>query len=211
MGNNNHKDLTWQAPQQARQSPTPASASEAAGDEQLAALRARIQEKRKKLLKLKQGEQSNEAAGGDNSGGATAKVRKDDETSNAELAAKNALRFSTSNTNQTLNKLLPSDLKAQSNSMSDSGGWSTPVNSGQSTPVDSGEEDVDEELDVRHLSNARSLVGTCKSMCPDEELVRREWRGHSVVGNHQSGRIASQGMDAVQYGRKVISEIGCQF
>jgi len=177
MGNNNNKDLTWQAGQQARQSPTPSSASEAAGDEQLAALRARIQEKRKKLLKLKQGEQSNEATGGDNSGGATTEVRKDDETSNAELAAKNALRFSTSNTNQTLNKLLPSDLKAQSNTTSDSGGWSTPANSGQSTPVDSGEEDVDEELDVRHLSNARSLVGTCKSMCPDEELVRREREG----------------------------------
>ena len=177
---NNHKDLTRQAGQQARQSHTPASSLEAAGDEQLAALRARIQEKRK-IFKLKQGEQSNKVSWSNNIGGAaggmTTKVKKDDKTSNVILATKNALRFSTSNTNKTLNKLLPSDLKALDNNIDGSGGWSTPVNTGQSMPVDSGEGDMNDELDIRHLSNARSLVWTCKSMCPDEELARREQEG----------------------------------
>ena len=73
------------------------------GDEQLAQLRAKIQEKKKKLLKLKHTEQA---------------PAKDQDTSNAnaELAAKNALRFSTSTSDrdQSLNKLLPADLKGRS-------------------------------------------------------------------------------------------------
>jgi len=160
-----------------------AGSGAAAGDEKLAALRARIQEKQK-LLKLKQqSKQSNGEAGRGNisptrlRGGelATTKEKKDDATSNAELAAKNALRFSTSNTDRdlALNKLLPSDLKVQSSNNQSSS--NTDGSGGWSTPVDSGEED--DGMDGRNLSNAKSLVGICRSMCPDEELIRREKEG----------------------------------
>lgn len=173
-----------------------------AGDgngDQLAALRAKILEKRKKLEKFKetmlekkqqqqQGGQNKSTPSASSSSSSAALPKGDDAggggiTNKAELAAKNAVRFSTSVADRdlTLNKLLPSDLKERSSATSSNAseggggsGWSTPVPSG-------GEEDDDEDEggddDLGDLRNAKSLIGVCMSMCPDEELLRRENEG----------------------------------
>ena len=169
--------------------------------EKLAALRAKLQEKKKKLkeAEAKRAKQHQPNEGADfappanrnaelaaknavrfGGGGMSNKSNSSNDkptpaTNNAELAAKNALRFSTSNSDrdQTLNNLLPTDLKERSNnSNNEDNEWSTPAQSGDET-----ENDDDDEDDVRDLSNAKSLVGICMSMCPDEELLRREREG----------------------------------
>ena len=168
--------------------------SEAAGNDQLAALKARIQEKRKKLQQMKQGEQSSSSSNeardrkkDDETANADLAARnalrfardkkKDGESANAELAAKNALRFSTSDRDQSLNKLLPKDLKAKSVQFAAAAPSSDDAGGGWSTPDQSGDDDEDDMGGRNNLSNAKSLVGVCMSMCPDEELVRREREG----------------------------------
>ena len=162
--------------------------------EKLAALRAKLQEKKKKLkeAEAKRAKQHQPNEGADVAPpanrnaelaaknavrfGGGGKDKPPPATNNAELAAKNALRFSTSNSDrdQTLNNLLPTDLKERSNNSNNNedNEWSTPAQSGDET-----ENDDDDEDDVRDLSNAKSLVGICMSMCPDEELLRREREG----------------------------------
>ena len=168
----------------------------AGGDDQLAALKARIQEKRKKLQMLKVGEQqqANQVGSKDNKKddatknaelaarnalrfGGSKEKKKDDAANNADLAAKNALRFATSNNDQTtLNKLLPSDLKGKSQQLSSESSNKNNEDSNSSawiTPADTEEEDND----VIDVNNAKSLIGVCQAMCPDEELLRREREG----------------------------------
>jgi hypothetical protein len=145
------------------------------GDEQLSALRAKIREKREKLQKMK----------------AESSTTKDDSRTqgdtNADLAARNALRFSTcsSDRDQSLSRLMPSDLKDRG--AVGGSAWSTPAQSSgddedennyiEDEDIDVNDDDDDDDLAMRNLSKAKSLVGTCLSMCPDEELVRREKEG----------------------------------
>ncbi|KAL7540885.1 hypothetical protein ACHAXR_010457, partial [Thalassiosira sp. AJA248-18] len=161
---------------------TTTSSGDAAGDDHLAALRKKIQDKRKKLLKMKQDEQQQpgQEVGGakDKNKSATATTSTSSTLTNAELAAKNARRFGTASNDdrkgQTLNKLLPSDLRTAATGGTDN------TTSAWSTPTDTEEEDgvVDDILDNdRDVNNAKSLIGICTSMCPDEELLRREKEG----------------------------------
>ncbi len=60
-----------------------------------------------------------------------------------------------------------------------SSAWSSPAHSSgddedENNDVNDDDDDDndDDDLGIRNLSNAKSLVGTCLSMCPDEELVR---------------------------------------
>ena len=164
------------------------------GEEQLSALRAKIREKREKLQKLKMNEQTHTQEHSNSEGrkslGATALSTTRDHDhrtqgdANADLAARNALRFSTasSDRDQSLSKLMPADLKDRG-AVAGSSAWSTPAQSSGDDEDDNGindenvDVDDDDDLDGRNLSNAKSLVGTCLSMCPDEELVRREKEG----------------------------------
>jgi hypothetical protein len=145
------------------------------------------------MLKVGEQQQSNQAGSKDNKkddatknaelaarnalrfGGSKDK-KKDDATNNADLAAKNALRFATSNNDQTLNRLLPSDLKGKSQQLSSESKNKNNEDSNTSawsTPNDTKEEDNE----VIDLNNAKSLIGVCQAMCPDEELLRREREG----------------------------------
>jgi len=181
FGNNEwvRKDKTPKMDSTAAASATTPAAT-GGGDEELAALRAKIQLKRKKLLNLKNGETSKKddlaakkalaaknalrfSTNNNNNGN----KRKDEEQSKVDLAAKNALRFSTptGDRDKTLNRLLPSDLKGQSDVGNGNGGFRGAV----AVTVA-----ADDNFDVH---NAKSLIGTCTSMCPDEELVRREKEG----------------------------------
>lgn len=168
------------------------------GEEQLSALRAKIREKRERLQKLKMNEQtapqtqeqSNSSEGRKSLASTSLSTTRDDSnnnnSANADLAARNALRFSTvsSDRDQTLSRLMPADLKDRGALCS---AWSTPAQSSgddEDYNKDTDDEDVnvddaddDDDLDERNLSNAKSLVGTCLSMCPDEELIRREKEG----------------------------------
>ena len=181
-----------------------AASSGAGNDAHLAALRAKIQEKRKKLQRMKQdegGQQQQQqqqqravettaivasvGAGGEGRGG----------EANAALAARNAIRFGilappttggdvdATTTKTALGRLLPTDLRDRRSKDEDA-----PAARGGAEEDDEDDrvEDDDDghavgggggDLDLRILSNARSLIGTCTSMCPDEELLRREKEG----------------------------------
>lgn len=140
------------------------------GDAQLAALRAKIQ-KKKHLLKKKQTQSISSEGTPTNDKSKTKIDQKDEGMSRTELAAKNALRFATSNNDQTLNSLLPPDLKARSN-VTDDG---IEPRGEEETEGDKDDSEFDDT--TRNLSSAKSLVGICMSMCPDEELLRREREG----------------------------------
>ena len=75
------------------------------------------------------------------------------------LAERNAARFDTSAANAATRAHLPSDLKAKAGQAVD---YAALRSSG-------GDREV--------LDQAKSLVGTCPYMCPDEELLRREREG----------------------------------
>ena len=177
------------------------------GDDHLASLRAKIQEKRKKLQeKLKKdGEQqrqqgrdgdANDATAGTNTAVAAADGAKGrDGEANASLAARNAVRFGIAvtaggtdgdATATALGRLLPPDLRDRRTKVE-----CAPARGGAED--DDGNDGIEEDevyvvgggggdgggddLNLRILSNARSLIGTCASMCPDEELLRREKEG----------------------------------
>ena len=174
----------------------------AAGDDQLAALRAKIQEKRKKLLKMKQdgeGQQQSQSQqrSDDNNNtalaartalrfgmGGTSPVPSSGGT-NATLAARNAVRFGATSTSsgdggdpkKALGRLLPVDLQDRRLKDEDVvlGGEEDDYDDDVAV-ADIGDEGED-DLDLRILSNAKSLIGTCTFMCPDEELLRREKEG----------------------------------
>eukprot|EP00986_Skeletonema_menzelii_P008350 scaffold3474_cov148-Skeletonema_menzelii.AAC.1 len=144
------------------------------GDAQLAALRAKIQEKKQRLLdkkKMQQQQQSNSAG----SGMSPPRTAPDSDR-NKELAAKNALRFATQQENKALSSLLPTDLQGHAQaSESNDDDRSAPFGG----DVGNVNDDVDDDDDLAHrnVNNAKSLIGICTSMCPDEELLRREKEG----------------------------------
>ena len=135
-----------------------ASKSSTEGDAQLAALRAKIQEKKQRLLDKKKVQQQG--------GGMSPPRTTTDGDRNAELAAKNALRFASQQDNKPLSSLLPTDLHRTTLAEGDVG---------NDNDVDA--DDVDDDLAHRNVNNAKSLIGICTSMCPDEELLRREREG----------------------------------
>ena len=77
----------------------------------------------------------------------------------ASLAERNAARFDSSAANSATRAHLPSDLQAKAGQAVD---YSALRSSG---------------ADRENLDQAKSLVGTCPYMCPDEELLRREREG----------------------------------
>ena len=160
-------ESTGQSPMDA---PLASSRNTVDGDEKLAALKAKIQEKKNRLLKMKKDNEGNE--GGNNSSDVknTSDSTAAKHLSNSELAAKNALRFASNNQGQTTSKLLPTDLQGRAGQ--DIQSSSSDAQEGNSTE----EEDID-DLQIRTLSGAKDLVGVCSSMCPDEELLRREREG----------------------------------
>ena len=91
--------------------------------------------------------------------------------SNSELAAKNALRFASKDQSQATSRLLPTDLQDRASQEAQSS--SSDVYEGGSSAQEE-EDDIDQ---LRTLSGARDLIGVCRSMCPDEELLRREREG----------------------------------
>lgn len=74
---------------------------------------------------------------------------------NQSRAERNAIRFSGSNTNAATRVYMPSELKGETHTKA--------VTSA-----------VGGESSRENLANAKSLVGTCVFMCPNEELIRRE-------------------------------------
>lgn len=78
----------------------------------------------------------------------------------ASLAERNAARFDPAATNSATRAYLPSDLQAKAGQQVD---YSKLRSSGTG--------------DRENLDEAKSLVGTCPHMCPDEELLRRENEG----------------------------------
>ena len=160
---------TGQSPMDA---PLASSRSTEDGDEKLAALKAKIQEKKNRLLKMKKGNQDSEGGNNNSSEGKSSNDSGAAKSlTNSELAAKNALRFASNNQVQTTSKLLPTDL--QGRVAQDTQSSSSDAQEGSSAAE---EEDID-DLQIRTLSGAKDLVGVCRSMCPDEELLRREREG----------------------------------
>jgi len=148
--------------------------SSSEGDAQLAALRAKIQEKKQRLLdkKKQQQQQSNSVDGG--GGMSPSRTATTDGDRNAELAAKNALRFASQQENKTLSSLLPTDLQGRVAALESNEDRTTPA--GGDADNDNYIDD-DDDLAHRNVNNAKSLIGICTSMCPDEELIRREREG----------------------------------
>eukprot|EP00984_Skeletonema_dohrnii_P008702 scaffold3246_cov104-Skeletonema_dohrnii-CCMP3373.AAC.4 len=161
--------------------------SSADGDAQLAALRAKIQEKKQRLLdkkKNQQQQQQQQSNSGASSGmspsrttgrGMSPPRTTTDSDRNAELAAKNAMRFASQQENKALSSLLPTDLQGRAQASESNDDRTTPVGNddGNNNDVD----DDDDDLAHRNVNNAKSLIGICTSMCPDEELLRREKEG----------------------------------
>eukprot|EP00985_Skeletonema_marinoi_P029406 scaffold27797_cov139-Skeletonema_marinoi.AAC.1 len=153
------------------------TSSSADGDAQLAALRAKIQEKKQRLLdkkKNQQQQQQQQSNSGASSGMSPPRTTTDNDR-NAELAAKNAMRFASQQENKALSSLLPTDLQGRAQASQSNDDRTTPVGGdvGNNNDVD----DDDDDLAHRNVNNAKSLIGICTSMCPDEELLRREKEG----------------------------------
>jgi hypothetical protein len=162
--------------------PLATSRSGESGEDQLALLRAKIQEKKNRLLKMKKHTQNNEADGNNDEtkdSSESSAITPPPSSFNSELAAKNALRFASagSSQGQVLSKLLPTDLKERSSQQAQPD--DNEAESGENDWGSSQDEDNDaiDDLQTRNLSSAKSLIGVCKSMCPDEELIRREREG----------------------------------
>eukprot|EP00804_Cyclotella_cryptica_P012582 CCRYP_014731-RA/>CCRYP_014731-RA protein AED:0.22 eAED:0.22 QI:292/1/0.8/1/1/0.8/5/3559/647 len=153
------------------------------GEDQLALLRAKIQEKKNRLLQMKKHNQNNEADSNNDdtkNGSESSTITPPQSAFNSELAAKNAVRFASagSSQGQTLSKLLPADLKERASQPSQPD--DNEAENGENdwgSAQDEDNDDAIDELQTRHLSSAKSLIGICKSMCPDEELIRREREG----------------------------------
>jgi hypothetical protein len=124
-------------------------------EQELAQLKAKLAEKKKKLeqaklLKQHQGDGAIPPSSGNSSSASSSRG-----PSGNSLAERNALRFATNKVYNT-QAHLPDDLKASSNALI-------------ATTT------TDEE--VINVHSAKSLVGTCQHMCPDDELQRREREG----------------------------------
>ena len=116
----------------------------------LAELRAKIEEKKRKLLEQKKRKVKESAA---RSRSTTP------EPDPSSLAQRNALRFATSS-NEATRTHLPADLKGRQQEATRS----------TTTSFVPGASSSNRET----LADAVALVGTCQWMCPDEELIRRE-------------------------------------
>lgn len=125
-----------------------------APDDQLAALKAKLEEKKKRLETMRR-----KAAESKLSGEATPFVPQS--SAYPSLSERNLERFSVAQ-GSSVRALLPSDLREQA----DRG-----EHDNTSSRVEAGSAHRDA------LSNAVTLVGTCMYMCPDEELLRREREG----------------------------------
>lgn len=138
-------------------SPIPESADDTTGQEEgdsdkLAELKARIEEKKRKLLEQKRRKETLAAS---------------HRTGTPDLAQRNAVRFGSNNNNnasETTRAHLPADIVQNESS--------TAVSSNIRSSIPGGAPSERE-----HLSEAVSLVGTCMYMCPDEELLRRQREG----------------------------------
>ena len=86
----------------------------------------------------------------------------------AAMAAKNAQRFASVADRSTMS-LLPPDLMSKAEASAEDGG-------GGGGQGGNGADDQDEG-GKGELSRAKNLDGTCRAMCPDEELLRREKEG----------------------------------
>lgn len=159
------------------------SAEGVSEEDKLARLKAKIEAKRKKLLDRQKRKQQGETGTSTNS----TPDRSNQESSQAKegrhrrsrsrsvsplptnaasdagdnnqqqsRAERNAARFAGS-TNAATQAHMPSELKNRSD-----------------IPKPSTTSAVGEESNREDLANAKSLVGTCQYMCPDEELLRRE-------------------------------------
>jgi hypothetical protein len=80
----------------------------------------------------------------------------------ASLAERNALRFGSQTQSSSTRSYMPAHLRGKAEQSSGT------ENENSIVPKDKNRED---------LENAVSLVGTCQSMCPDDELLRREKEG----------------------------------
>jgi hypothetical protein len=80
----------------------------------------------------------------------------------ASLAERNALRFGSQTQSSSTGSYMPAHLRGKAEQSSGT------ENKNPIVPKDKNRED---------LENAVSLVGTCQSMCPDDELLRREKEG----------------------------------
>jgi hypothetical protein len=110
---------------------------------------------------------------------------------NAALAARNAVRFGIvaptgtdvdTTTTNTLGRLLPADLRDRRSKDEDAPARGIAEDDDVNDGVEEDKAYMNgdgggDDLDLRILSNAKSLIGTCTSMCPDEELLRREKEG----------------------------------
>jgi hypothetical protein len=125
---------------------------------------------------MKKNNQTNEAGGINSEATEGGEVVPPSSSFNSELAAKNARRFATagSSQGQPLAKLLPADLKGRAEEAQSS---SSDVQDYGQGDNDNYEDDNEADDFQRNLSSAKSLIGICKSMCPDEELLRREREG----------------------------------
>lgn len=165
-GNNNNTMMgshrTAQSPlPEASMSPTPDSSTPFGGggnnkkDDELGRLKAKLAAKKKKLEEAKIRKKT--ALTPDNSPPPSPKRSNSPKPSgNAKpapgsLAERNALRFAPKAA--PTRSLLPTDLKTTTASVI---------------------KDYDAEAETLDLQNAKSLVGLCKYMCPDDELKRRE-------------------------------------
>lgn len=87
-------------------------------------------------------------------------------------AERNAARFATNTQNSATQSFIPSELRGQTAQPSSSTSAAAAPSSNK--PKASVTSAVGGEANREDLANAKSLVGTCQYMCPDEELLRRE-------------------------------------
>jgi hypothetical protein len=143
------------------------SAPNATEDDKLAKLKAKIEAKKKKLMDRQKRKQDKDSSNNNNDQPPPPQNQSRHQRSrstspvpltaeNTSRAERNALRFSNS-TNTSTQAFMPSELKGKSDAPAPS-----------STSVVAGERGRED------LANAKSLIGTCEYMCPDEELLRRE-------------------------------------
>jgi hypothetical protein len=129
-------------------------------DEKLAKLKAKLEQK-KKILEEKRKKDGAEAKATSTSLNAGAASFAPSSSEGTSRAARNALRFE-GGTNDSTRSQLPADLRSKASDRESNN------NSLRNEGGRDGRED---------LENAVSLVGKCASMCPDEEILRRELEG----------------------------------
>jgi len=158
MGSNNNDDKAT-------------SADPSQTNDRLAKLKAKLEEKKKKLeeKKRREGKQRQDQTQGKRGASSPQPQREQQrqqqpspapaptDAQGNSLAEKNAVRFATGAANQATRALLPQDLQNET---------ATDYSALRQT-----------HTDAQDLGSAKSLIGTCQHMCPDEELLRREREG----------------------------------